>query len=118
MQPTQEKYWYHTSTENEHFEINQEKEQQTGTASHEKKKKKEKEQLRTKDPDDGSPKLQQLQAISKIDKNQPQSNCSSEIAKRTTIFMATVTMDYSQSKQTTKQWHYCQQETEEPVSSQ
>ena len=27
-------------------------------------------------------------------------------------------MDYSQSKQTTKQWHYCQQETEEPVSSQ
>ena len=26
-------------------------------------------------------------------------------------------MDYSPSKQTTKQWHYCQQETEEPVSS-
>ena len=37
---------------------------------------------------------------------------------QTTIFMATVAMDYSPSKQTTKQWHYCQQETEEPVSSQ
>ena len=27
-------------------------------------------------------------------------------------------MDYSQSKQTTKQWHYCQEEAEERVSSQ
>ena len=76
------------------MEINKKKNNRQGLRQTEKK----------KDPDDGSPKLQQLQAISKIDKNQSQwSNCSSEIAKQTTIFMATVAMDYLPSKQTTKQ---------------
>ena len=62
-----EKYWYHTSTENEQLKINREKEQQTGTASQRKKK----EHFRTKHPNDGSPKLQQLQATTKIDKKEP-----------------------------------------------